>query len=229
MHVIFSTSATPTTAFFEGFVRIFDWWSLFLTLRRKQKRIFFDRQDDDDNSSRNRQIVDRYVRESISAFEREEADNISDAPFLPRRVSVAADTQLGTMSSEDVIIHYEGVVPGAVERIMGAASDRFKEDSEAELEHFGNLCRQGCRGMVAGFILTMLLSCGAIFLLFNGVLWAGLLLVGANFALGACATAYVSLGGLRERWFTGEFFPKVFYPQYKYRLNGSHRYRRPSL
>lgn len=213
MHLIFSSYATPTTAFFEGLVRVFDWWSMFLALRRKHRSISFGGY----NSERSQQVIDRYVRDSISAFEIEEADRLSEVPFIPRRVSVAADTTLGPLPSDDVIIHYEGIVPGAVDRIMGLASDRLKDDSAAELKYFSSLCRQGYRGMVAGFVLTILLGTGALFLVYFNVLWAGILLVGANFALGACATAYVSWAGLRGRWFTGDFFPRAFYTGYQYR------------
>ena len=229
MHLVFSSRATPTTAFFEGLVRVFDWWSLFLSVRNKQSRIFFENETEGDDSDRSVQVIDRYVRDSIATFEVEEADRLSVGPFIPRRVSVAADTQLGTVPSDSVIIHYESIVPGAVDRIMGLASDRLKVDSEIEIEYFSRLCRQGYRGMVAGFVLTMLLGGVALFLLFSSVLWAGILLVGINFALGACATAYVSLGGMRARWFTGEFFPSIFYTEYKYSHNRSEGYRRPTL
>ena len=219
MHLIFSSRATPTTAFFEGLVRVFDWWSLFLALRRNHRSISFG----SDNSGRSQQVIDRYVRDSISAFEIEEADRLSEVPFIPRRVSMTADISLGPLPSDDVIIHYEGIVPGAVDRIMGLASNRLKDDSEAELKYFSGLCRQGYRGMVAGFILTILLGSGALFLVYFNVLWAGILLVGANFALGACATAYVSRAGLRGRWFTGDFFPRAFYTGYKHRLSRTYR------
>ena len=136
---------------------------------------------------------------------------MSQVPFIPRRISVAADATLGPLPSDEVIIHYEGIVPGAVDRIMGLASDRLKSDSEAELNYITRLCRQGFRGMVAGFILTLLLGGSAMFLLYTDVLWAGLLLVGINLALGVCSTAYVTRVGLRARWFTGEFFPRSFY------------------
>ena len=212
MNLIFSSRATPTAAFFEGLVRVFDWWSLFLAIRRKNRRILFERNDPD----RSQQIIDRYVRDSISTFEQEEFDRLSEVPFIPRRVSVAADTTLGPLPSDDVIIHYEGIVPGAVDRIMGLASDRLKTDSEAELEYLTKLCRLGYRGMVAGFIITLLLGGSALFLLYTDVLWAGVLLVGTNFALGACSTAYVTRVGLRGKWFTGEFFPRVFHKTDKY-------------
>ena len=225
MHLIFSSRATPTAAFFEGLVRVFDWWSLVLALRRKQRRILFEREGPD----RSQQIIDRYVRDSISTFELEEFDKLSEVPFIPRRISVAADATLGPLPSDDVIIHYESIVPGAVDRIMGLASDRLKSDSEAELEYLTRLCRQGYRGMVAGFILTLLLGGSALFLLYTNVLWAGVLLVGINFVLGACSTAYVSRVGLRGRWFTGEFFPRIFYKADKFRFGGTDNMRRPAI
>ena len=229
MNLVLSSYATPTTAFLEGLVRIFDWWSLVLALRHRRKGIPVEDELEGHDSSRNRQVIDRYVRDSITAFELQETSKLSGVPFIPRRVSVVADTQLGTMPTDDVIIHYEGIVPGAVDRIMGLASDRLKVDSEAEIKLFRNLCRQGYRGMLAGFVLTLLLGGGALFLMFADVLWAGMLLVGTNFALAGIATAYVSLGGLRGKWFTGEFFPRIFYTGYRYRLNGTDSYRRPSL
>ena len=225
MPLIFSSRATPTAAFFEGLVRVFDWWSLFLALRRKNRRILFER----DGPDRSQQIIDRYVRDSISTFEQEEFEKLSDVPFIPRRISVAADTTLGPLPSDDVIIHYEGIVPGAVDRIMSLASDRLKSDSEAELKYLSTLCRQGYRGMVAGFIITLLLGGSALFLLYTDVLWAGVLLVGTNFFLGACSTAYVSRVGLRSRWFTGEFFPRVFNREDKYRLGRTEKLRRPAI
>ena len=225
MNLIFSSRATPTAAFFEGLVRVFDWWSLFLVVRRKNRRILFEKNDPD----RSQQIIDRYVRDSISTFELEESDKLSEVPFIPRRVSVAADTTLGPLPSDDVIIHYEGIVPGAVDRIMGLASDRLKDDSEAEIEYLTKLCRLGYRGMVAGFILTLLLGGSALFLLYTDVLWAGALLVGTNFFLGACSTAYVTRVGLRGRWFTGEFFPKVFNRVDKYGISRTDRLRRPAI
>ena len=225
MNLIFSSRATPTAAFFEGLVRVFDWWSLFLAVRRKNRRILFERNDPD----RSQQIIDQYVRDSISTFEQEEFEKLSEVPFIPRRVSVAADTTLGPLPSDDVIIHYEGIVPGAVDRIMGLASDRLKNDSEAELEYLTKLCRLGYRGMVAGFIITLLLGGSALFLLYTDVLWAGVLLVGINFFLGACSTAYVSRVGLRGKWFTGEFFPRVFNKVDKYGIGGTDNLRRPAI
>ncbi len=229
MHLIFSTRATPTTAFFEGLVRVFDWWSLFLAVRHKEKRVFFENEFEGSDSDRSRQVIDRYVRDSIATFEIEEANRLSEVEFIPRRVSVAADSQLGTLPSDDVIIHYESIVPGAVDRIMGLASERLKVDSETELKYFSRLCRQGYRGMVAGFVLTLLLGGAALFLMFTNVLWAGILLVGINFGLGGCATAYVSLAGMRARWFTGEFFPRIFYTEDRYGLGRTDRNRRPAL
>ena len=128
-------------------------------------------------------------------FETEEASKLYEVPLVHRRVSAAADTTLGPLPSEDVILGYEDVVPGAIDRIMGVASDRLKSDSEAELQYLSKLCRLGYRGMLAGFVLTLLLAGGAIILMFFDVLLAGMVLVGTNFALAACSTAYVSRGG----------------------------------
>ena len=204
-------------------MRIFDWWAIFLSLRRKSREIFVV----DDDPDRNERVVDQYVRDSIADFEIEEADRLRQVPFIPRRVSVVADRVLGPLPTEEVIIHYESIVPGAVNRIMGRAAARLKSDSKAELNHFKNLCRQGFRGMVTGFIFTLILTASALFLVYSNFLWAGILLVATNFALGASSTLYVSKAGLRGRWFTGEFFPRIVFPGSKYRLDKTDRQRRP--
>ena len=225
MHLFYSSRATPRSAFFEGMVRVFDWWALFLSLRRKSRRILAE----NDNPDRNQRVIERYVRDSIADFEVEETDKLSDVAFIPRRIFVVADIVLGPLPTEEVIIHYEGIVPGAVDRIMRRASERLKYDSETELRHLRILCRQGLRGMVAGFILTLLLTVSALVLVYFGLLWAGILLVAINFALGAASTLYVSKAGLRRRWFTGEFFPRIFHTDNMYRLDKSENRRRPAI
>ncbi len=225
MHLIYNSYATPFSAFFEGLVRVFDWGALLIALRRKQRRIFFE----NDDPQRNQRVIDRYIVESIAAFESEETEKLSEVPFISRRAFALADIVLGPLPTDEVIISYEEVVPGAIDRIMGHASQRLQDDSEAELRHFDNICRQGYRGMVSGFVLTLLLTGSALLLVFLSQLWAGITLVGFNVMLGISATIYVSRAGLRTRWFTGDFFPGVTYARKRYRLGEIDRRRRPTI
>ena len=168
MHLIYNSYATPLSAFFEGLVRVFDWGALLIALRRKQRRIFFE----NDDPQRNQRLIDRYIVESIAAFESEETEKLSEVPFISRRAFAVADIVLGPLPTDEVIISYEEVVPGAIDRIMGHASQRLQDDSEAEIRHFDNICRQGYRGMVSGFVLTLLLTGSALLLVFLSQLWA---------------------------------------------------------
>ena len=222
MHLIYDSYATPVSAFFEGMVRVFDWGALLLALRRKQRQFSFNA----DDPERSQRVVDSYIRDAIATFEVEESEKLSEIPFVSRRGCPAADITLGPLPNEDVIITYEEIVPGAVSRIMGRASDRLKGDSQAELEHFKGLCQKGHRGMIVGFILTLLLSASALLLIFAGALFPGLVLVGINIATGVLSTVYVSKAGLRGRWFTGEFFPSMSPVRSRYRVNQTGRFRR---
>ncbi len=212
MHLIFGSRATPLSAFFEGMVRVFDWGILLLMMRRKQRRALFENGD----LQRGRRVVDRYINEAVADFESEEADSLSEVPFIPRRGCAIADIVLGPLPTDEVMVRYEQIVPGAVDRIIGRASDRLKDDSEAEIRHFDNLCRQGSRGMVVGLVITLLFAAIALVLVYSNLLWAGLVLVGINIALGLAATVYVTKAGLRRKWFTGEFFPRLFFSKSGY-------------
>lgn len=223
MNLVYSSYATPFSAFFEGMVRVYDWGSLIPSLRNRERRF----QMEDGDPDRRTRIVDRYVRDAIAAFESEEAERLTDLPLVHRRASAAADIVLGSLPADEVLIQYEGIVPGAVNRIMGRASERLGRDSDTEVRYLEDLCRQGFRGMVAGFILIMLLSGIALFLIYSGSLAEGLALVGVNLAIGLCATYYVSKTRLRRRWFTGEFFPRVFTRKSKFTTVRSERQRRP--
>ena len=225
MPLIYDSYATPVSAFFEGMVRVFDWGALLLALRRKQQP--FSLKTDD--PERNVRVVDRYVRDAIASFEIEESEKLSQVPLVPRRGCAVADIVLGPLPNEEVIISYEEVVPGAVNRIMARASDRLKGDSQAELDNFKDLCQKGYRGMVVGFILTLVLSVSALLLIYFGALVAGLALVGLNIAMGVLATVYVSRAGLRGKWFTGEFFPSIYPAWGRYRINQTGRFRRSAV
>jgi len=215
MHVLYSSSATPVSAFLEGMVRMFDWGAMWIAIRKKKnQRWFFPERD----AAHRQWIIDRYITDSISRFEVEEADKLSDAPFIPRRRNVAASVALGAMPAEEVIVQYEKRVPGAVERIMGQASDSLEHDSEAEFKHIESLIRQGFKGMVAGLAVAVMLAVAALALLFTNFLWPGVILMGVNGGLGLCSTLYVTRTGLRQRWFTGEFFPRIVFPRRRYRL-----------
>jgi uncharacterized membrane protein len=225
MHLIYGSHATPLAAFLEGMVRIFDWGALLLALRRDKRRSFFDDRDPERSS----RVVDRYIRAAVGTFESEEADTLAQLPIVPRRGCAIADILLGPVPMDQVIIQYEEIVPGAVDRILGNASERLRTDTQAELKYFDNLCRQGYRGMVAGFVLTLLLAVSALFLVFFDMLWVGITLVGINIMLGVSASVYVSRAGLRRRWFTGEFLPRVFYTGNRYRLENTDRQRRSAI
>ncbi len=180
-------------------------------------------------SERRTRIVDRYVRDAIATFESEESERLSDLPLAYRRAFATADIVLGSLPSDELLVHYEGKVPGALNRVMGKAAEKLERDSELELRYLEKLCRQGFRGKVAGLGVTMLLAGLALLLIYSGSPAPGLALIGANLAIGLSATIYVSKTRLRRRRFTGEFFPRVFTARSKSTTVYPERYRRSAL
>ena len=154
MNLVYNSYATPHSAFFEGMVRVFDWGSLILSLRKKERRFQLDNNDPE----RRTRIVDHYVRDAMALFESEETERLSALPVMYRRAFATADIVLGSLPADKVLIQYENLVPGAVDRIMGRATEKLDQDSETELRYLENLCRQGFRGMVAGFLFMLLLG-----------------------------------------------------------------------
>ena len=225
MNLVYNSYATPVSAFLEGMVRVFDWGSLVLSLRKKERRF----QLENDDPGRRLRIVDSYVREAMAAFESEEAERLSGLPVVKRRAFATADIVLGSLPADEVLVQYEGVVPGALDRIMVRATERLDQDSETELRYLESLCRQGLKGMIAGFVLMMMLGGIALFLIYTGLLWAGLALVGANLAIGVSATLYVSKGRLRRKWFTGEFFRGMLAQKNGITIEKAERPRRSAL
>ena len=212
MQLIYGSHETPLAAFLEGLVRVFDWGVLLLVLRRRQRRSLLE----SEASQQSRRVVDRYINDAVADFESEEIHNLSTIPIIPRWGCAIVDIVLGPLPNGEVVVCYEQVVPGAVDRIMGQASGRLKDDSGAEMENFDDLCRQGSRDMIAGFSLALSSVVVALFLVYINLLRAGMKLVGINIARGVSATVYVSRAGLRRKWFTGEFFPRMFFSRNRY-------------
>ncbi len=205
MYSVYCNRTTPFFAFLEGMVRMFDWVAL-LELRRFGSRREVESESRDDEWSD--RIVDWYIRDSIATFEADEAESLSEVPFLPRRSFAAADIVLGPMPIQDVILSYEELVPGACDTIMQRASEKLKHDGKAEIELLKERARQGYLGMALSFLITILLSLGAFFLSLSGNYWAAFSLVAVIFALVVSASAYVTKARVRRKFYTREFFSR---------------------
>ena len=205
MYSVYCNRTTPFFAFLEGMVRMFDWFAL-VELRRFGSRREAESESRDDGWSD--RIVDWYIRDSIATFEVDEAESLREVPFLPRRSFAVADIVLGPMPIQDVILNYEELVPGACDTIMQRASEKLKDDGQAEIELLKERARQGYMGMAVSFLITLLLMFGAFFLSLSGNYWAALLLVGVIFALVVSASAYVTKARVRRKFYTREFFSR---------------------
>ena len=207
MYSLYYNRSTPFFAFLEGLVRMFD-WSALLELRKSRSV----KQDDDNQTPEDDEwsdrIVDWYIRDSIATFEREESRNLAGVPVPYRRAAAVADIVLGPLPVEDVILCYESIVPGACDRIMHRASANLKGDGEEQVQLLKERARQGYIGMGVGFILTMLLSCSAMYLCLSGHLAAGLSIAGIFVGLVAAASGYVSKAQLRRKYYTRDFFSR---------------------
>ena len=207
MYGIYYNRTTPFLAFLEGMVRVFDWGTL-LELRKRWRK---GKSEPEPDSQRDKEwgdrIVDWYIRDAIAGFEAEERDKLAQDPMLPRRSCAVADITLGPLSTQEVILRYEEIVPGACDRIMSRASERLDHDGKAEIDLLKERARQGYWGMAAGFILSMLLAGGALCLIFFGHDWAGFSLVGLNITLALCVSVYISKAQVRRKLYTRDFFP----------------------
>ena len=203
MYGLYCNRTTPFFAFLEGMVRMFDWAAL-LELRKRRSASQADNENDDWSG----RIVDWYIRDSITTFEQEEPQKVAQVPIQHRRAFAAADIVLGPLPVQDVILCYESIVPGACDRIMQRASDKLKRDGQDEIRLLKERAKQGYMGMAVGFLLTMLLACGAMFLIFSGHLVPGFSLAGVFLALIAAASGYVSKARVRRKFYTREFFFK---------------------
>ena len=201
MYSLYCNRTTPFFAFLEGMVRMFDWAAL-LELRKSRSSVAADSEHEDWSD----RIVDWYIRDSLTSFEQQESRKLAQLTIQPRRDFAVADIVLGPLPVQEVILCYEETVPGACDRIMQQASEKLKQDGAAELQLLKERARQGYIGMGVGFLLTMLLACGAMFLIFSGHLMEGVSLAGVFTVLVAAASVYVSRAHVRRKFYTREFF-----------------------
>lgn len=206
MYGIYYNRTTPFLAFLEGMVRVFDWAAL-LELRKGRNRPKPTEDETRTDKEWRDRIVSWYIRDAIATFEAQESGKLAAEPMLYRRCFAIANVLLGPMPSQQVILRYEDVVKGALDRIMGMAEDRLDRDGKAELELLRQRGRQGYMGMAAGFILAMLLTGGSLYLLLSVSAWAGLAIMGVNFALAITASVYVTKAQVRDKLYTRDFFP----------------------
>ena len=206
MYAIYQNRTTPFLAFLEGMVRAFDWGAL-LELRKSRARR--DAEDDarEDKHWKER-IVDWYIRDAIGAFEAEEARRLARDPMLSRRAFAVADIMLGPVPTQEAILRYEQVVPGACDRIMERATQRLDHDGEAEIDLLKERAKQGYMGMAAGFVLGLLITLGALLLVYNGHSWPGFTIIGIYIGSAVAISVYISKAQLRRKFYTRDFFSR---------------------
>ena len=208
MYSIYYNRTTPFLAFLEGMVRVFD-WGILLEMRKRWRKSKTEAEPESRNNKEwGERIVDWYIRDAIATFESEESGRLSENPMRLRRSFAIADTMLGPLSSQEVILTYEEAVPGACDRIMSAASERLEHDGNVELELFKQRGRQGYMGMAVGFMVSLLFAASALYLIIAGHKWAGLCIVGINIGLAVSATAYISKAQVRRKLYTRDFFSR---------------------
>ena len=206
MYSIYQNRTTPFLAFLEGMVRAFD-WGILLELRKSRAKRHSEDNEREDREWRDR-IVDWYIRDSIGAFEAQEAGKLTKDPMLSRRAFAVADILLGPVPTHDAILRYEELVPGACDRIMERAADRLDRDGETEIELLKERAKQGYMGMAAGFILMLLFTGSALFLVYSDRSWAGFSLIGLYIGVAVSVSVYISKAQLRRKFYTRDFFSR---------------------
>ncbi len=208
MYGIYQNRTTPFLAFLEGMVRAFDWGSL-LELRKSQAKRESEDEAREDKEWRDR-IIDWYIRDSIGAFEAEESRKLVVEPMLHRRAFAVADILLGPVPTQKAILRYEELVPGACDRIMERATQRLENDGETEIELLKERAKQGYMGMAAGFILGLLFTGMALFLVYTDRSWPGFSLIGVYIGIALAVSIYISKAQLRRKFYTRDFFSSFF-------------------
>lgn len=206
MYSIYQNRTTPFLAFLEGMVRAFD-WGIILEVRKSRKKRESEKEKLEDREWRDR-IIDWYIRDSIGAFEAEEAKSLSADPMLSRRAFAVADILLGPVSTQEAILRYEQLVPGACDRIMDRATERLDHDGEVEIDLLKERAKQGYMGMAAGFALALLFTASALFLIYTDRSAAGYSIFGAYIALALCVSVYISKAQVRRKFYTRDFFSR---------------------
>lgn len=206
MYGIYQNRTTPFLAFLEGMVRAFD-WGILLELRKSKAGRDTEDKNWEDDQWRDR-IVDWYIRDSIGAFEAEEARRLAVDPMLSRRAFAVADIMLGPVSTQEAILRYEAIVPGACDRIMERATQRLDHDGETEIGLLKERAKQGYMGMAAGFALCFIFTVGALLLVYSSHSWAGYSMIGIYIGLALSVSIYISKAQLRRKFFTRDFFAR---------------------
>ena len=94
---------------------------------------------------------------------------------------------------------------------MERATQRLENDGETEIELLKERAKQGYMGMAAGFILGLLFTGMALFLVYTDRSWPGLSLIGVYIGIALAVSIYISKAQLRRKFYTGIFSP-VFSP-----------------
>lgn len=209
MYGIYQNRTTPFLAFLEGMVRAFD-WGILLELRKSRAGRDTEDKNREDDQWRDR-IVDWYIRDSIGAFEAEEARRLAVDPMLSRRAFAVADILLGPVPTQEAILRYEVIIPGACDRIMKRATQKLDHDGKAEIGLLKERAKQGYMGMAAGFALCLILTISALLLVNSNhtwATWAGFSMIGIYVGLALAVSTYISKAQLRRKFFTRDFFAK---------------------
>ena len=87
----------------------------------------------------------------------------------------------------NALARYNDVLPGAAERILQMAEKQQEQDHNVQMEAIGiertvvvSDARRAYFGLLAGFIISLLVIGGSIYLITTGHDWAGVVLIGIN-------------------------------------------------
>ena len=86
----------------------------------------------------------------------------------------------GPLPPPQILEGYESVVPGAADRILRMAEAQSESRLQIERTIVTGDSRRAYLGIVAGFVLSMVVIGGGIYLIATGHDWAGACLIGLN-------------------------------------------------
>ena len=111
-----------------------------------------------------------------------------DVPHESGILAAYAEVSIGPLPPPEVLKRYEEVIPGAANRILEMAENQSKHRMQLEK----NDSRRSFFGLAAGFLLSLGIIGGAIYLIVRGEAWAAVSLIGINVAALAGVFVYGS-------------------------------------
>ena len=115
------------------------------------------------------------------------AELLAEATPPPADVTAIRASWRAPLPPPNALARYNDVLPGAAERILQMAEKQQEQDHNIQMEAISiertvvvSDARRAYLGLLAGFIISLLVVGGGIYIIATGHDWAGVVLIGIN-------------------------------------------------